>query len=111
MKSAIETRSTPQEMNISVPTGGVIAPIVRLSTISRPRCTGSMPSCAPIGARIGVTRISAATLSSSMPSTSRNRLMIISISSGLLVSVVEEVGGARRDPLQRHVEAEGVGRR
>ena len=43
-----------------------------------------MPTCVAIGARMGVSRISAATLSSTMPTASRNRLMMISIISGLV---------------------------
>ncbi len=75
-----------QAVNIIVPTGGVIPPTVRLITRIRPKCSGSMPSLTTAGTSSGVSRISAAVPSISMPMASRPRLISKSSSSGSRVS-------------------------
>src|SRR3990172_4281518 len=59
-----------QVMNIVIPTGGVIRPIMVDSTNTRPKWTGSMPAWATIGARTGVISTSIVVSSIAVPSTS-----------------------------------------
>src|SRR5882672_10579880 len=72
---AIVVRSTESlavrdSTNSTVPNGGCNRPIIRLRTITRPKCTRSMPSFWQIGTRIGTSSVIAATGSRKQPTTS-----------------------------------------
>ena len=57
-----------------MPTGGVSRPIIRFSTMIRPKCTGSMPSLAMIGMNTGTRIVIAAIVSMKQPTNSRKML-------------------------------------
>src|SRR6266542_2483424 len=61
-------------MNSTIPTGGVSSPIIRFSTMIRPKCTGSMPSFAMIGMNTGTRIVIAAIVSMKQPIKSKNTL-------------------------------------
>ena len=60
-----------QVMQIDMPTGGVISPIMRLSVNITPKWTGSMPSVLISGIRTGTSRIISDSVSRKQPRTSR----------------------------------------
>ena len=55
-----------------MPTGGVSRPIIRFSTMTSPKWTGSMPSLAMIGMNTGTRIVIAAIVSMKQPTNSRN---------------------------------------
>ncbi|MCY1371319.1 hypothetical protein D9M69_584560 [compost metagenome] len=59
--------------NSTMPIGGCSTPIMRLSTITTPKCTGSMPSWFEIGSRIGTRIVMAAVVSRKQPTNSISR--------------------------------------
>jgi hypothetical protein len=66
--------ATRASTNSTMPIGGCSRPIIRLSTITRPKCTGSTPSCRAIGSRIGTRIVIAAVGSRKQPTNSISRL-------------------------------------
>jgi hypothetical protein len=75
---AIVVRSTESlavrdSTNSTVPSGGCRSPIMRLSTITRPKWTRSMPRVLQIGMRMGTSRVIAATGSRKHPMKSIKR--------------------------------------
>ena len=54
-----------------IPTGGVIMPIIRLKTITMPKCTGFTPAAIKGGRRIGVSIMIAAVDSRNIPAIKR----------------------------------------
>ena len=69
-----EMLATEQAANRLTPKGGVIMPSARFTTITIPKCTGSMPKRAATGARIGASTMIDAEVSMNMPMTNRNAL-------------------------------------
>src|SRR6266511_4159699 len=70
-------------MKRTMPTGGVSRPIIRFSTMIRPKCTGSMPSLAMIGMNTGTRIVIAAIVSMKQPTKSRKILASSRKTSGL----------------------------
>ena len=62
---------TAHAANRLTPNGGVIMPSARLTIITTPKCTGSMPKCTATGTRIGASTMIAAEVSMNMPITKR----------------------------------------
>ena len=67
MMRSSEIRATVHAANRLTPKGGVIMPNAKLTTITSPKCTGSMPKCTATGARIGASTMMAALVSMNMP--------------------------------------------
>ena len=75
-------------MNRLTPNGGVSKPIIRLRTMTRPKCRGSMPTLVSNGARTGIRMLMAAMVSIKQPMNNKKTLRIKSTTSGLvLISV------------------------
>ena len=70
-------------MKSTIPTGGVSRPIIRFRIITRPKCTGSMPSLAMMGMKTGTRIVIAAIVSMKQPTNSRNTLASSRNTSGL----------------------------
>jgi hypothetical protein len=68
--SSTETLPMAQPTNSVVPTGGVSRPMPRLSSMTMPKCTGSMPKLFTTGSRIGVQISNRGARSSAVPRTS-----------------------------------------
>src|SRR5690349_20719453 len=68
--------------NITMPTGGVIRPIIRLRTITRPKWTGSMPTAVVSGVSTGTSTTRIATASMMQPRSSSRTLIISSTAQG-----------------------------
>ena len=69
--------------NRLTPIGGVTNPIARLTTMITPNWIGSIPMASTIGRRIGVRIRIAGVVSMTIPTISRNMLMISRIATGL----------------------------
>ena len=80
-----DSLATRASTNNTMPMGGCNRPIIRLSTITRPKCTRSMPSVWQIGTRIGTRMVMAAVGSRKQPTNSINRLAISRNTQGSLV--------------------------
>ena len=81
-----------------MPTGGVNSPIIRFSTMTRPNCTGSIPTCTAIGSNTGVRIVIAAMVSRKQPTTrSRTLIMLmITIGSRLMESIASAKASVTR---------------
>ena len=87
-KSGRTTRSmvvpaTPTPTKSTLPTGGVQSPTQRFSTITMPKCTGSIPSATTTGRKMGVKMRMAGVMSMNVPTVSRMTLMRRKTTSGL----------------------------
>ena len=86
-----EMRATVQAANRFTPNGGVIMPSARLTTITRPKCTGSMPKCSATGANMGASTMMAALVSMNMPITNSAALMPSKNMAGRLQHLLQPV--------------------
>ena len=68
--------------NITMPTGGVISPIIRLRTITSPKWTGSIPTAPVSGVSTGTSTTRIATASMMQPRSSSRMLIISSTAQG-----------------------------
>ncbi len=80
-----DSLATRESTNSTVPMGGCSRPIIRLSTITRPKCTRSMPSFWQIGTRMGTSSVIAAVGSRKQPTNSISRFASSRNMFGLLV--------------------------
>src|SRR6187200_3180542 len=69
-----ESPATRASTKRTIPIGGWSRPIIRLSTLTRPKWIGSMPSWVAIGSRIGTRIVIAAVGSRKQPTKSISRL-------------------------------------
>ena len=96
--------------NNTVPIGGCSSPIIRLSTITSPKCTRSMPSFWQIGIRIGTSSVIAAVGSRKQPTNSISRLASSRNIAGLLVKASTQAAIVVGDARHRQQPAEDRGR-
>src|SRR2546421_517190 len=81
-RQAILRYGTPliaEAANKLMPTGGVMNPMVSAQTVKTPKCTGSKPSFAATGMRIGIMMMIAAMVSRKQPITSRRNRIISTV--------------------------------
>lgn len=81
--SSKESFDMPQATNKFTPNGGVIKPIERLTTITIPKWTGSIPTDVAIGNNIGANIIIAAVVSIKVPTISKSIFINNKIIAGL----------------------------
>ena len=80
-----ESLATRASTNSTMPMGGCNRPIMRLSTITRPKCTRSIPSFWQIGTRMGTRIVMAAVGSKKQPTNSISALAKSKNTQGSLV--------------------------
>src|SRR5512134_140973 len=104
--SSTETLPMAQPTNNVVLTGGVGSPMPRLSSMTMPKCTGSMPKLFTTGSRIGVQISSSGARSSAVPRISgmifshiRNTYMLLEMATknsvifaGILERLLVDIG-------------------
>ena len=85
-------RAMPAQTNRQTPTGGVVSPIIRFSTATVAKCSGSIPTAFDSASKGTNRMIRAAMVSRNMPTHSSR--MLISSSTRNLLSVIDRTASA-----------------